>query len=110
MKKLPLINFQMTLQDEAGQFFIKLKILVEQAYETNEGQRVTLMGHSLGGLMSLIFLQRQDDAWKEKYIDKFIALAAPWGGSVKALKVFAIGTDFTKIRITHSSLSTNVYR
>ena len=47
----------------------------------------------MGGPMTLIFLQRQSQEWKDKYINRLITLAAVWGGSVKALKVFAIGDD-----------------
>ena len=45
----------------------------------------------MGGPMALLFLQRQTQSWKNKYINSMITLAAPWGGSVKALKVYAIG-------------------
>ena len=45
----------------------------------------------MGGPMSLIFLQAQTQKWKDKYINSLITLAGVWGGSVKALKVFAIG-------------------
>lgn len=45
----------------------------------------------MGGPMALIFLQSQSQAWKDKYINSLITLAGVWGGSVKAIKVFAIG-------------------
>lgn len=45
----------------------------------------------MGAPMTLIFLQRQTQKWKDKYISSLISLAGAWGGSVKALKVFAIG-------------------
>ena len=57
----------------------------------NNNAPVTLIAHSMGGPMSLIFLQRQNQKWKDKYINSMITLAGVWGGSVKALKVFAIG-------------------
>lgn len=60
----------------------------------NNNEPVTLIAHSMGGPMSLIFLQRQTQKWKDKYINSLISLAAVWGGSVKALKVFAIGLYF----------------
>lgn len=79
------------LSDENEEFFVKLKTLVEETYIMNNNQRVTLLAHSMGGPMSLIFLQRQSQKWKDKYIESMITLAAVWGGSVKAIKVFAIG-------------------
>lgn len=47
----------------------------------------------MGGPMSLIFLQQQSKKWKDKYISSLISLAGVWGGSVKALKVFAVGDN-----------------
>ncbi|KOC68058.1 Group XV phospholipase A2 [Habropoda laboriosa] len=79
--------------NENEEFFKKLKELVEETYDTNKQVPVTLLAHSMGGPMSLIFLQRQSQKWKDKYINCLITLSAVWGGSVKALKVFAIGDD-----------------
>ncbi|XP_076178167.1 lysosomal phospholipase A and acyltransferase isoform X2 [Ptiloglossa arizonensis] len=79
--------------NENEEFFNKLKELVEETYNENKQVPVTLLAHSMGGPMSLIFLQRQTQKWKDKYINCFITLAAVWGGSIKALKVFAIGDD-----------------
>lgn len=45
----------------------------------------------MGAPMCLIFLQRQTQKWKDKYLSSLITLAGVWGGSVKALKVFAVG-------------------
>nr|XP_012151510.1 PREDICTED: group XV phospholipase A2-like isoform X2 [Megachile rotundata] len=79
--------------NENEEFFIKLKELVEETYNMNKQTPVTLLAHSMGGPMTLIFLQRQSQGWKDKYINCLITLSAVWGGSVKALKVFAIGDD-----------------
>jgi len=48
----------------------------------------------MGGPMTLIMLQRQSQKWKDKYISALITLSAVWAGSVKAVKVFAIGKYF----------------
>lgn len=47
----------------------------------------------MGALMTLRFLQDQDKSWKDKYITRIITLAGAWGGSMKAVKVYAIGDD-----------------
>lgn len=88
---LTIKNF--TYSDENEEFFVKLKLLVEETYTLNNNQRVTLLAHSMGAPMSLIFLQRQTQKWKDKFINSLITLAGAWGGSVKALKVFAIGRE-----------------
>lgn len=68
-----------------------MKILVEETYETNGLTPVTFIVHSMGGPMTLVFLQQQDKKWKNKYIAQMISLAGAWAGSVKAIKVFAKG-------------------
>ncbi|KAL6443138.1 hypothetical protein ACFW04_002827 [Cataglyphis niger] len=78
---------------ESEEFFAKLKTLVEETYAINNNTPVTLLAHSMGGPMTLIMLQRQSQKWKDKYINSFITLSAVWAGSVKAIKVFAIGDD-----------------
>ncbi|KAL0132732.1 hypothetical protein PUN28_000460 [Cardiocondyla obscurior] len=78
---------------ENEKFFTKLKDLVEETYIMNNNTPVTLLAHSMGGPMTLIMLQRQSQKWKDKYINSMITLSAVWAGSVKAIKVFAIGDD-----------------
>lgn len=68
-----------------------MKRLVEDTYELNEQAPVTLITHSMGSLMALVFLQEQTQQWKEKYITKMISLAGAWAGSIKTLKVYAMG-------------------
>lgn len=50
-----------------------------------------LIAHSMGGPMTLHFLHLQTQEWKDKYIKCLLTLCGAWGGSVKAVKVFAIG-------------------
>lgn len=59
----------------------------------NDHVPVTLIVHSMGGPMTLHFLQQQPKDWKVKYIARMVSLAGAWAGSAKAIKVFAIGDD-----------------
>lgn len=52
--------------------------------------------------MSLLFLQQQPQAWKDKYIARIISLAGAWAGSAKAVKVFAIGDDLGSFALSGS--------
>ena len=54
-----------------------------------------MIGHSMGCSMGLYFLTQQTQAWKDKHIKSFVTLAGPWGGAVKSLEIFAVGTDFS---------------
>lgn len=65
---------------------------------------VTLLAHSMGGPMTLIMLQRQSQKWKDKYINTFISLSAVWAGSIKAIKVFAIGKHDLICKIIPASI------
>lgn len=59
----------------------------------NEDTPVTLIAHSMGAPMSMLFLQSQTQEWKHKYISRLMTLAGAWAGSAKAIKVFAMGDD-----------------
>lgn len=82
-----------TFADENKEWFIKMKHLVEETYTLNDDTPITLIVHSMGGPMTLLFLQMQSQQWKDQYIRRVISLAGAWGGSVKALKCFAVGDD-----------------
>ncbi|XP_046822523.1 phospholipase A2 group XV-like isoform X1 [Vespa crabro] len=90
--------------NENGEYFVKLKSLIEETYSINNNIPITLIAHSMGGPMALIFLQSQTQTWKNKYINSLITLAGVWGGSVKAIKVFAIGDDLGAYLLRESIL------
>ncbi|CAG7835506.1 unnamed protein product, partial [Allacma fusca] len=79
--------------NELKDWFVDLKKLVEQVYASNGNNGIILICHSMGSPMSLYFLNRQSQSWKNKYIRSLITLGGPWGGSMKAVKVFAAGDD-----------------
>ncbi|XP_030755084.1 group XV phospholipase A2-like [Sitophilus oryzae] len=79
--------------NENQDYFVKLKKLIEDTYEENNNTSIMLIAHSMGGPMSLYFLNQQSQAWKDKYIKRLVTLSGAWGGSVKAIKVYAIGDD-----------------
>uniref|UniRef100_A0A8C6GJ82 Phosphatidylcholine-sterol acyltransferase n=2 Tax=Mus TaxID=862507 RepID=A0A8C6GJ82_MUSSI len=78
--------------DQQDDYYKKLAGLVEEMYATY-GKPVFLIGHSLGCLHVLHFLLRQPQSWKDHFIDGFISLGAPWGGSIKAMRILASGDN-----------------
>lgn len=68
-----------------------LKELIEKASITNGGKPVILLSHSLGGLFVLHLLNRNTQSWRQKFIKHFVALSAPWGGTVQEMLTFASG-------------------
>ena len=63
-----------------------MKKLVEETYSTNNNTKVHIVTHSMGGPVSLYFLNSMTYEWKKKYIASFAPIAAPWSGSPKALR------------------------
>jgi len=99
-----------------GQYFDRLKRLVEDSFERSGRRRVTLISHSMGGLLSLYFLQQQTEDWKNRHINKFIPLNTPWRGAVIQLNTYASGynlgidlIDPLVIRHEQRSYETGVY-
>ena len=76
--------------EEQPEYFLNLKALIEEMHDEYQ-RRVFLIAHSMGNLNILYFLLQQTQAWKDQYIGGFISLGAPWGGSVKPLRVLASG-------------------
>lgn len=66
--------------------------LVEETYEKNEQTKVVLIAHSMGNLHTWYMLQNRTQEWKDKYIECFISLSAPWTGAAKAIRVSISGT------------------
>lgn len=79
--------------NEHGDYFVRVKKLVQDTYAENGDTPVILLTHSMGSPMMLYFLLQQSQSWKSKYIRCLTTLAGPWGGTVRALKIFAVGDD-----------------
>lgn len=65
----------------------RLKSLIEKAYNLNNGKKVIILAHSQGTARSMWLLNNHvDTEWRNKYIDRFIAVNGVFGGSFKAIK------------------------
>ncbi|KIH60086.1 Lecithin:cholesterol acyltransferase [Ancylostoma duodenale] len=81
--------------EELGEYYQRLRKLIEKAYVDAGNKRVVVVGHSLGNIIALHFFTRiVDQAWKDKYIKAFVTIGAPWAGSMKALKGYTSGHNF----------------
>ncbi|KAM0937986.1 putative phosphatidylcholine--sterol O-acyltransferase [Dioscorea sansibarensis] len=74
-----------------NQYLQDLKELIESAFISNGERPVIILSHSLGGLFVLQLLNRSPLSWRHKYIKHFIAVSAPWGGTVLQMLTFASG-------------------
>ncbi|KAK9392867.1 phosphatidylcholine-sterol acyltransferase [Crotalus adamanteus] len=75
---------------EQEDYYSKLRGLIEEMFEAYQ-KPVFLIGHSLGSLHLLYFLVQQPQAWKDRFVQGFISLGAPWGGTVKPMRIMASG-------------------
>ncbi|KAF8567881.1 hypothetical protein P879_07551 [Paragonimus westermani] len=75
-------------------FVSQMTKLVEETYEMNDNRPVVLLGHSLGALYTLYFLQQKTDEWKRTYVKAYMPVGAPFGGSVRALLAVTSGDNF----------------
>ena len=76
---------------ENQDFHNRLRLLIEDTYQKNNNKKVTLLAHSLGCRFGLMFLQKQESAWKEQYIHAFVAMGGPWGGAALEHILYASG-------------------
>ena len=64
-------------------------------YVQSEGKRVTLVAHSMGGPVSLYFLNPENGIvskdWKEKYLHAYVTLSGAWGGSLLTVREIISG-------------------
>ena len=63
------------------------------SYFQNGNTPVVLVTHSMGSIMSLYFLHQQNQAWKDKHVRSLVSIAGVWGGTARAVKVFAVGDN-----------------
>jgi lysophospholipase-3 len=65
---------------------------VERAYKDNGETPVVILTHSMGSLAGLFWLNsRVTQSWKDQHIRALVSLAGPWAGTVRSMKVFAVG-------------------
>eukprot|EP00921_Rhytidocystis_pertsovi_P014163 GHVQ01023080.1.p2 GENE.GHVQ01023080.1~~GHVQ01023080.1.p2 ORF type:complete len:545 (-),score=47.36 GHVQ01023080.1:4070-5635(-) len=64
----------------------RVRRLIEEAVEVNDGKKAVFIAHSLGTLYLNYFLtQKVTPTWKEHYVDRMISISSTFGGSVNAL-------------------------
>ncbi len=72
----------------------KLKEFIDQQLAISPHSKVTLIGHSLGGLVILDYLARQaTQAHAEKHVQRAITLGTPFRGTIEAVTSIAKADD-----------------
>jgi len=61
--------------------------LIETMYNSSGGEKVTIVVHSMGGIVSLYFLNEVvTQEWKDQYINAWVTLSGAWSGGVGGLR------------------------
>lgn len=67
-------------------FWPQLRKLIEEAYDNNDNEKITIVGFSLGGYMvHHFFTKHSTQEWKNKYIKQSILVAPSFMGNVQML-------------------------
>ncbi|WKX88228.1 hypothetical protein Q1695_008118 [Nippostrongylus brasiliensis] len=86
--------------NELYEYLIILKTTIESTYRYNGNSPVITVGHSMGNPLMLYFFSHVvDQEWKDKYIKSHISLAAPWGGAMQIVRLFASGYNMNYYRV-----------
>lgn len=92
------------ISDENQEWFTQLDALVRAAYALNGNTPVTFVAHSMGGRMLLLFLQKMEQSYKDKYIRKAITMNTPWGGSVQSMEAITLGYSFGSTALSQDKM------
>ena len=73
-------------------YYSELTKLIEQMYKDGGNKKVTIVAPSMGGPVTLYFLNNVvDQGWKDKYIHAFVPLAGAWSGGSRAVQALISG-------------------
>lgn len=82
-------------------WYKRFQNLIEEAVAKNHEQPAIIVTHSMGGLVTYYFLKQMEQDteavladWTQRHIAGLIAVAAPWEGSVTAMKGQISGDPF----------------
>lgn len=103
--------------NELGDYFDNLKDQSEQLVRENGGRPISYICHSMGCNNMLYFLHRQASKWKAQHVKRLISIAAPWAGSVSAMRAAAVGDDLgmpylfseSKLLLVQRSLPSTIF-
>ena len=78
--------------------YARVQSLIERMYKDGGNAKVTIVAHSLGGPVSLYFLNNVvNQQWKDTYINAFIPIAGAWSGGNVALEAVISGYQHSNL-------------
>lgn len=85
-------DFRFSPRTDVG-FFPALEALIVATSEAHNFRPVVVVTHSLGCLEMHAFLASRSQAWRERYISRWVAIAGPYGGTNSLLRLHASGDN-----------------
>uniref|UniRef100_A0ACD5TWG7 Uncharacterized protein n=1 Tax=Avena sativa TaxID=4498 RepID=A0ACD5TWG7_AVESA len=79
---------------EGARYLAALAGLIESASSLNEGRPVVLVPHSLGCALAYQFLLGRPLAWRRRFVERVVFVAAALGGFADGMNELAAGMDF----------------
>ncbi|KAL5473389.1 hypothetical protein EMCRGX_G027867 [Ephydatia muelleri] len=96
-------------QLQTSGYYASVQSLVEAMYTAGGNAKVTIVAHSLGGPVSLFFLNNVvTQQWKNTYINAFIPIAGAWSGGNAALESVISGLQINSIYLFLEKLCYNL--
>ena len=88
---------------EQKELFDFMKTTIEKLVIDSGGARAIIATHSMGGPYFHYFLTNLvDEKWKQKYVEKWIAVAGPFIGSAKGIQAVLSGYNFGIAIVTNA--------
>lgn len=85
-------------------FEANLTALIEGAVAKNGNRTVTLIGHSMGGMVATYFLAGKPADWIERHVGGLMTISSPYGGSPLALQGSISGASIGLPIMVHAFL------
>lgn len=79
--------------NELADFYMQLRDSIESLYARSGNRRVSLLSHSYGGPVTLIFLNKMSQCWKNKFIQRHINVSGVHRGSPAYLGALLFGDN-----------------
>ena len=82
-------------------YYRQMQGVVEEMYEQNNQTKVTIVVHSMGGPVSLYFLNNiVTQVWKDQYLHAYVPLSGAWDGGAYTVEALVSGVDEDSILFT----------
>lgn len=104
-------DFRLVLDPQyRQQLFEQIRTMIEGASLRNGGEKVVIVGHSLGCILFKWFLTTfVDQGWIDAYVQRFICISAPFGGAMFAMRAVVSGDYYVPLfhKVYKEEIQTN---